>query len=50
MDFGLDDEAILAQYPVDFVSFSYYNTMVDSIDAEQREKEDKAIIIEGQSI
>lgn len=38
MDFGLDDEAILAQYPVDFVSFSYYNSLVDSIDADQREK------------
>ena len=38
VDFGLDDEAILAQYPVDFVSFSYYNTMVDCIDAESHEK------------
>ena len=38
VDFGLDDEAILAQYPVDFVSFSYYMSMVDSIDADKREK------------
>lgn len=38
VDMGLDDEAILAQYPVDFVSFSYYNSMVDSIDAARREK------------
>jgi 6-phospho-beta-glucosidase len=38
VDFGLDDEAILAQYPVDFVSFSYYMSMVDSIDANKREK------------
>ena len=38
VDFGLDDEAILAQYPVDFVSFSYYMSMVDSIDANEREK------------
>ena len=38
IDFGLDDEAILAQYPVDFVSFSYYMSMVDSIDADKHEK------------
>ena len=38
VDFGLDDEAILAQYPVDFVSFSYYQSMVDSVDAAVREK------------
>ena len=38
VEFGQGDEAILKQYPVDFVSFSYYMSMVDSIDAEQREK------------
>ena len=38
VDFGLDDEAILAQYPVDFVSFSYYMSLVDSTDADRREK------------
>lgn len=32
------DEEILKQYPVDFVSFSYYMSMVSSIDAEKREK------------
>lgn len=38
VDFGLCDEAILRQYPVDFVSFSYYMTVVDSVDAARREK------------
>lgn len=38
VDMGLDDEAILARYPVDFVSFSYYMSMVNSVDAAQREK------------
>ena len=32
------DEAILKQYPVDFVSFSYYMSMVESIEADKREK------------
>lgn len=32
------DEEILKSYPVDFVSFSYYMTMVASIDEEHREK------------
>ncbi|ETA82352.1 glycoside hydrolase family 1 protein [Youngiibacter fragilis] len=32
------DEAILKQYTVDFISFSYYMSMVQSINAEQREK------------
>ncbi|MEG0709843.1 MAG: family 1 glycosylhydrolase [Longicatena sp.] len=32
------DEAILKQYPVDFISFSYYMSMVQSIHAETREK------------
>lgn len=32
------DEAILQQYTVDFISFSYYMSMVQSINAEQREK------------
>ncbi len=38
VEFGMGDEAILKQYPVDFVSFSYYMSMVDSIDADKREK------------
>ncbi len=38
VEFGQGDEAILKQYPVDFVSFSYYMSMVDSIDADKREK------------
>lgn len=38
IDFGADDEAVLAQYPADFIGFSYYNSLVDSIDAEKREK------------
>ena len=38
VDMGLDDEAILACYPVDFISFSYYQSVVDSIDADKREK------------
>lgn len=32
------DEAILKSYPVDFVSFSYYMSLVSSIEAEKREK------------
>lgn len=32
------DEAILKQYTVDFISFSYYMSMVQSINADQREK------------
>ena len=38
VEFGQGDEAILKCYPVDFVSFSYYMSMVDSIDADEREK------------
>ena len=38
IDFGLDDEAILASYPVDFVSFSYYMSMVDAANTEGHEK------------
>ncbi len=38
IDFGEADEEILATYPVDFVSFSYYQSMVDSTDAAEREK------------
>jgi len=32
------DEEIIKQYPVDFVSFSYYMSMVSSVDADRREK------------
>ncbi|PIP00083.1 cryptic phospho-beta-glucosidase B [uncultured Pleomorphomonas sp.] len=32
------DEEIIRQYTVDFVSFSYYMSMVSSVDAERREK------------
>lgn len=32
------DEEILKQYPADFVSFSYYMSLVSSIEAEKREK------------
>lgn len=32
------DEAILKQYTVDFVSFSYYMSMVQSVEADKREK------------
>lgn len=38
VEFGAGDEAILKSYPVDFVSFSYYMSMVDSVDAARREK------------
>ncbi len=38
VEFGMGDETILKQYPVDFVSFSYYMSMVDSVDAARREK------------
>lgn len=33
-----DDEKIIADYPVDFISFSYYMSMVESINADKREK------------
>lgn len=36
--FERGDEEILKQHPVDFVSFSYYMSMVTSIDADKREK------------
>ena len=32
------DEEILKQYPVDFISFSYYMSMVQSVNADKREK------------
>jgi len=32
------DEEIIKRYPVDFVSFSYYMSMVSSVDADRREK------------
>ena len=38
VEFGMGDETILKAYPVDFVSFSYYMSMVDSTDAARREK------------
>lgn len=33
-----DDLSIIKEYPVDFISFSYYMSIVQSIDADQREK------------
>ena len=38
VEFGPGDEEILKCHTVDFVSFSYYMTMVASIDAEKKEK------------
>lgn len=36
--FEQGDEEILRCYPADFVSFSYYMSLVDSVDADDREK------------
>lgn len=36
--FNEEDEEILKSYPVDFVSFSYYMSLVSSIEAEKKEK------------
>lgn len=38
IDFGEADEEILKCYPVDFVSFSYYMTRVDSVDTSIKER------------
>lgn len=38
VDMVQDDEEILKAYPVDFVSFSYYMSMVSSVNAAEREK------------
>jgi len=38
IDIATGDEAILIQYPVDFVAFSYYMSQVESADSERREK------------
>ena len=37
IEFGPEDEAILAAYPVDFMSFSYYNSRVVSADVTGKE-------------
>lgn len=37
VQFGADDENILKEYPVDFVSFSYYMSRVTSIDTGDKE-------------
>ena len=37
VEFGAEDERILKEYPVDFVSFSYYMSRVTSIDAADKE-------------
>lgn len=38
VEFGAEDEQILKDYPVDFVSFSYYMSRVSSIDEDCRER------------
>lgn len=38
VEFGEDDERILKDYPVDFVSFSYYMSRVSSINEDSKER------------
>lgn len=38
VNFGAEDETIMKEYPVDFVSFSYYMSRVTSIDESDKER------------